>query len=248
MRSTSMSWRWASISWMRRPVIALLAVDVDAGMSCSHLIGIWGNLEGIKPRRPIWNAKRPGDHRPPRPSLPGWLNSRPRALAQSRWQTGARRPAGAADSGLAGFGPGHWQTLAARLAARGTQDDWTSARGDWMARLDEVLLAQPGPVVLAAHSLGCLLVAAWAAHSSHPSARVAGAAGRPARHRARDMPPHSSQLAPPSAHRLPFQPLPGLQQRRPLLRAERAALAAAWGAKAINRCWPRGHQRSLWSG
>ncbi len=59
------------------------------------------------------------------------------------------------------------------------QDDWLwPRRGDWMARLDEVLLADARlaqtPALLAAHSLGCLLVAAWAAHSRH-TARVAGA-------------------------------------------------------------------------
>ena len=31
----------------------------------------------------------------------------------------------------------------------------------------DVLLAQPAPVLLAAHSLGCALVAAWAAHSNN---------------------------------------------------------------------------------
>lgn len=38
-------------------------------------------------------------------------------------------------------------------------------RGDWIARLEEVLLAQSGPSILVAHSLGCMLTAAWAAHS-----------------------------------------------------------------------------------
>ena len=38
-------------------------------------------------------------------------------------------------------------------------------RGDWLARLEEEVLAATGPVVLVAHSLGCILVAAWAAHS-----------------------------------------------------------------------------------
>jgi uncharacterized protein len=46
------------------------------------------------------------------------------------------------------------------------QHDWMRPlRGDWIARLEDVLLAQTGPSVLVAHSLGCLLVAAWASHS-----------------------------------------------------------------------------------
>ncbi|WP_374316209.1 RBBP9/YdeN family alpha/beta hydrolase [Aquabacterium sp.] len=73
-------------------------------------------------------------------------------------------------------GPAHWQSRWALLHAdearftRVEQDDWQQPlRGDWMMRLDETLLAQVpeqgAPVVLVAHSLGCHLVAAWAAHS-----------------------------------------------------------------------------------
>ena len=74
-------------------------------------------------------------------------------------------------------GPTHWQTRWQALHGfdRVQQADWQwPRRGDWMARLDEVLLADDRPAVLAAHSLGCLLVAAWAAHSQH-TARVTGA-------------------------------------------------------------------------
>ena len=55
-------------------------------------------------------------------------------------------------------GPGHWQTLwAERLpqARRVVQDDWhTPTRSAWVARLEETVLEQPGPVVIVAHSLG----------------------------------------------------------------------------------------------
>ena len=67
-------------------------------------------------------------------------------------------------------GPRHWQSLWEREHGytRVDQHDWMRPRrGDWIARLEEVLLAQTGPAVLVAHSLGCLLVAAWAAHSSN---------------------------------------------------------------------------------
>src|SRR6478735_3098641 len=66
-------------------------------------------------------------------------------------------------------GESHWQTRweAAYGDLRVVQNDWTwPLRGDWMARLDEVV-AETGaasPLVLVAHSLGCHLVAAWAAH------------------------------------------------------------------------------------
>lgn len=81
--------------------------------------------------------------------LPGWLNSGP-SHWQSRWEA------------LHGF-------------ERVEQADWLwPRRGDWMARLEEVLLADPRPTVLVAHSLGCLLVAAWAGKTQHAQ-RVQGA-------------------------------------------------------------------------
>ncbi len=69
-------------------------------------------------------------------------------------------------------GTGHWQTRweASHGYLRVQQHDWMRPlRGDWIARLEEVLLAREAAgrasAVLAAHSLGCMLVAAWAAHS-----------------------------------------------------------------------------------
>ena len=65
-------------------------------------------------------------------------------------------------------GPDHWQSRWERLYGyqRVEQSDWMRPlRGDWIARLEEVLLESAIPVVLAAHSLGCLQIAAWAAHS-----------------------------------------------------------------------------------
>jgi len=74
-------------------------------------------------------------------------------------------------------GPDHWQSRWEALHSdiRVQQHDWMQPlRGDWMAQLEEAVLASTGPVVLAAHSLGCMLTAAWAAHSRN-TARVAGA-------------------------------------------------------------------------
>ena len=65
-------------------------------------------------------------------------------------------------------GPGHWQTRWESVYGdhRVEQHEWMRPlRGDWSIRLEEEVLASPGPVVLAAHSLGCILVAAWASHS-----------------------------------------------------------------------------------
>ena len=70
-------------------------------------------------------------------------------------------------------GPSHWQSRWEALYGdvRVEQSDWMHPlRGDWMMRLDEAIgeleAAEESPqVALVAHSLGCQLVAGWAAHS-----------------------------------------------------------------------------------
>jgi uncharacterized protein len=74
--------------------------------------------------------------------------------------------------GWQGSSPEHWQSRWERAHGytRVEQHDWMRPlRGDWIARLEDVLLScdieHDGPAVLVAHSLGCQHVAAWAAHS-----------------------------------------------------------------------------------
>jgi predicted alpha/beta hydrolase family esterase len=72
--------------------------------------------------------------------------------------------------GWQGSGPDHWQMRWAKVHGYSVveQNDWQRPRrGDWLARLDEVVIDAPGPVVLVAHSLGCILVSAWAVFSRH---------------------------------------------------------------------------------
>lgn len=142
--------------------------------------------------------------------LPGWLNS----------------------------GAGHWQSRWEALHGfeRVEQADWEwPRRGDWMARLDEVLLLDERPALLAAHSLGCHLVAAWAAHSRH-TARVQGAllVAPPDVERA-DMPPQLHNWRPAVRRRLPFAALALYSEDDPFAAPERArAYAADWGAQACS--------------
>lgn len=60
-------------------------------------------------------------------------------------------------------GPGHWQSLWAEGldgAVRVAQDDWVSPRREsWVRTLGDLILAQDAPVVVAAHSLGCIATA-----------------------------------------------------------------------------------------
>lgn len=148
--------------------------------------------------------------------LPGWQNSGA-AHWQSRWEA------------LHGF-------------ERVQQHDWDHPlRGDWMAQLEEAVLASERPVALVAHSLGCQLVAAWAGHSRH-TAQVRGAllVAPPDTARA-DMPP---QLA--SWRQVPREPLPFAAQMLysdddPFCAPERAlAMAADWGVPA-HSLGARGH-------
>jgi predicted alpha/beta hydrolase family esterase len=57
-------------------------------------------------------------------------------------------------------GPGHWQSLWAERfpdAVRVMQDDWVSpTRAAWVAALTKLILSRPNPVVVVAHSLGCI--------------------------------------------------------------------------------------------
>ena len=180
--------------------------------------------------------------------LPGWQNSNA-GHWQRRWQV------------LHGF---EWVE----------QSDWhMPRRGDWMARLDDVLLDDPcpavvvdnprpialvdnpravvlvaadnprpvvlvdnpRPVVLVAHSLGCVLVAAWAGHSQHVQ-RVRGALlVAPPDLQRDDTPPQLRPWAPVPQQRLPFPSVVVFSGDDPYCSASRAQrYAADWGAEALN--------------
>lgn len=141
-------------------------------------------------------------------------------------------------------GPGHWQTRWEQRHGyrRVQQDDWHwPRRGDWMARLEDELLASDTPAVLVAHSLGCHLVAAWAAHTRH-AARVAGAflVAIPDVERI-DMPPQLHGWRPAVRRPLPFSAVAVLSSDDPFAELGRGeAMAEAWCAKVVH-AGPRGH-------
>ena len=111
--------------------------------------------------------------------LPGWRNSGPRHW-QSRWEA------------LHGF-------------TRVEQAEWDwPRRGDWMARLDDVLLDGSKPALLVAHGLGCYLVAAWAAHSRHTRRVQAALLVAPPDIELGDITPQLSTWRPIQRARLPF--------------------------------------------
>ena len=152
----------------------------------------------------------------------------------------------------------HWQSRWELLYGyqRVEQHDWMKPlRGDWITRLEEALLEQSRPCVLVAHSLGCLLVAAWSACSRN-TARVQGALlvapGDAARAELRPM---LQSLAPVVMKRLPFPSVLVASHDDPYCSLERATtFATAWGSQwhdaghagHINAQsklgdWPEGH-------
>jgi len=68
--------------------------------------------------------------------------------------------------GIDGSGPEHWQTLWERRLSRCQRvqmGDWAfPERTKWIRHLDREIRISNYPVLLAAHSLGCLAVAWWA--------------------------------------------------------------------------------------
>jgi len=148
--------------------------------------------------------------------LPGWQNS-----GAAHWQS-------------------RWETLYGDIRVEQHDWDWPR-RGDWMARLDEVLLGSDTPALLVAHSLGCQLTASWAEHSRH-TARVRGALlVAPPDTEREDMPPQLHNWRPIRRSRLPFPSIAVLSSDDPYCALERATqMAADWGASVV-MAGPRGH-------
>ncbi|MEE1921322.1 alpha/beta hydrolase [Pseudomonas sp. 148P] len=133
----------------------------------------------------------------------------------------------------------HWQSHWHKTlpnSARVEQADWlTPKRGDWVAALEEAIAADEAPVILIAHSLGCITVAHWAAQASAAlRRRVRGAllvapadVERPA------CSPALRNFAPIPMDLLPFPSQVVTSDNDPAVSAPRAMqLARAWGAEA----------------
>ena len=145
-------------------------------------------------------------------------------------------------------GPTHWQSRWEVLhgMVRVEQHDWMRPlRGDWIARLEEVLLdhaqAQGGPCVLVAHSLGCLLVAAWASHSRNTHLVQAAFLVAPGDAEREELRPVLTSWAPIPMQRLPFKSVLLGSHNDPYCSLARATgFARAWGAEWVD-CGAAGH-------
>ncbi len=130
-------------------------------------------------------------------------------------------------------GPGHWQSLWAEQlqdAERVTQDDWAApSRESWVRNLEALILSRPEPVVIAAHSLGCIATT----HLGHAAVeRVAGALlVAPADPERRSV---LSDFAPVPYAKLPYRSIVVASSNDPFCPVRLAgAYARAWGSEFV---------------
>ena len=137
-------------------------------------------------------------------------------------------------------GPGHWQSLwAGRLpgVVRVQQDDWLNPdREAWVATLARTILLQDEPVVVVAHSLGCI---ATAHLPPDAAARIRGALlVAPADPERRAV---LSDFAPVPFQKLPYRNVLVASSNDPFCPVRLAgAYARAWGSEFV-RLQQAGH-------
>lgn len=141
--------------------------------------------------------------------------------------------------GWQGSPDNHWQSHWQRSlpnSARVEQRDWlTPQRRDWVQALEQAIAAERSPVILIAHSLGCVTVAHWAAQASPALLRrVRGALlVAPADVERPTCAPALRNFAPIPLHTLPFPSQVVSSDNDPAVSVPRALyLAKAWGAEA----------------
>lgn len=139
--------------------------------------------------------------------------------------------------GWQGSGPPHWQSLwqARQGFQRVDQHDWLRPlRGDWIARLEDVVLAADEPVVLVAHSLGCVLVAAWASHTRNAHRVKAALLVAPADVEREALRPVLTSWSPVALLPLPFRSTLVASWNDPYCSIKRATgFSAAWGSTLV---------------
>ena len=143
--------------------------------------------------------------------VPGWQGS-----PDDHWQT-------------------HWQNSLPN-SVRVEQADWLKPRlEDWVGELQRTIAAHSSPVILIAHSLGCITVAHWAQLAPLASLRqVHGALlVAPADVERPNCPPALRNFAPIPNRLLPFATQVVSSDNDPAVSSQRALeMARHWGAEA----------------
>lgn len=139
--------------------------------------------------------------------------------------------------GWHGSGEQHWQTRWEGLqpaASRVEQDDWERPDpGSWVTRLDAEIRAADQPVVLIAHSLGCITVAHWVRETGGRGVAAALLVA-PADVERRLAAPELQGFAPIPGEQLPFASRVVASDNDPCCTLDRAdTLAHRWGADLV---------------
>jgi predicted alpha/beta hydrolase family esterase len=152
--------------------------------------------------------------------------------------------------GLWNSGPDHWQShweKGRKDCLRVVQRDWETPRAaDWIAALERAVLDAAGPVVLAAHSLGCTLVARFAAAAAEVARTRVRAAllVAPSDVDAPSYPKGTAGFTPMPLHRLPFPSTVVASSDDEYVTLERARLfARSWGSRFVE-AGAQGHLNS----
>ncbi|GEN99838.1 hypothetical protein NSE01_16710 [Novosphingobium sediminis] len=143
--------------------------------------------------------------------------------------------------GLGNSGPGHWQTTWEARLPRCRRVDlglWEDPhRNTWVNKLNLAIQRAEGPVVLAAHSLGCLAVAWWAEYEQPggviEGGKVIGALlVAPPDVEERPLDRRLTRFAPVPEAALPFPSILVASRNDPYLTmAQARRLARRWGAR-----------------
>jgi predicted alpha/beta hydrolase family esterase len=146
--------------------------------------------------------------------------------------------------GWQGSAPLHWQMRWVENYGYQVveQSDWMRPlRGDWLARLDDVVSDIGAPIYLVAHSLACIQVAAWASISKRAHQVKAALLVAPSDVEAPPMKAVFNSWRPITVQKMPFQSTLISSQNDPYCSVERAQFfAKAWGSELID-AGPRGH-------
>jgi len=140
--------------------------------------------------------------------------------------------------GLGGSGPAHWQSRWEAIDSRCmrvTQRDWQRPeRDEWCATLERAVIACAGPVLLVAHSLGCLCVAHWARSGSTDAVRAALLVAPADAESPMRTPDEVRSFAPIPRQRLPFASVLVASSDDPYASIECAReLGQAWGGRVV---------------
>jgi uncharacterized protein len=149
--------------------------------------------------------------------------------------------------GWQGSGPGHWQSIwerKNRKFRRVEQSDWHNPRrSDWIGAIQNAIQTESKPIIVVAHSLGCIALALWAEQANNAAQHVAGAllVAPPDLNQRTKLTEPLHDFAPMPQSSLPFPSSLIASENDPYIASPAArSLAAQWGSCFIN-AGPVGH-------